>query len=64
MDPASSRTVSTIVPSNGIAVLSGYNASASVDRGHLVLNDGVGLDRRHGRFARVGDYYLPCSNAA
>jgi CRISPR-associated endonuclease Cas1 len=33
--------------------LFGYNSSASVDRGHLVLNDGTGMNRRHGRFPRV-----------
>src|SRR5215831_6675268 len=53
MDPASSRTVSTIFPSSGVVTLFGYNASASVDRGHLVLNDGIGMNRRQGRFARV-----------
>jgi CRISPR-associated endonuclease Cas1 len=42
-----------IQPEHGIVTLVGYNASASVDRGHLVLNDGIGMDRRHGRFARV-----------
>jgi len=42
-----------ITPANGVATLFGYNSSASVDRGHLVLNDGVGMNRRQGRFARV-----------
>jgi CRISPR/Cas system-associated endonuclease Cas1 len=53
MNPDSSRTVSNIVPSSGVVTLFGYNASASVDRGHLVLNDGIGMNRRQGRFARV-----------
>src|SRR5258708_36281933 len=42
-----------IRPEHGIVTLFGYNASASVDRGHLVLNDGIGMNRRQGRFARL-----------
>jgi CRISPR-associated endonuclease Cas1 len=42
-----------ITPANGVVTLFGYNSSASVDRGHLVLNDGIGMNRRQGRFARV-----------
>ena len=42
-----------IQPEHGIVCLFGYNSSASVDRGHLILNDGVGMNRRQGRFARV-----------
>lgn len=40
-------------PEHGVITLYGYNSSASVDRGHLVLNDGVGMNRRQGRFPRV-----------
>jgi CRISPR-associated endonuclease Cas1 len=46
-------TFENIRPEHGIVTLFGYNSSASVDRGHLVLNDGIGLNRRHGRFPRV-----------
>ncbi len=42
-----------ILPSQGIITLFGFNSSASVDHGHLVLNDGIGMNRRQGRFARV-----------
>ena len=42
-----------IRPDHGVVTLFGYNSSASVDRGHLVLNDGIGMNRRQGRFARV-----------
>jgi CRISPR-associated endonuclease Cas1 len=42
-----------ITPANGVVTLFGYNSSASVDRGHLILNDGVGMNRRQGRFPRV-----------
>ncbi len=37
----------------GVIVLSGYGIKISVDRGHLVLEDGVGSERRRGRFARI-----------
>jgi CRISPR-associated endonuclease Cas1 len=43
-----------IRPEHGVVTLFGYNSSASVDRGHLVLNDGIGMNRRQGRFPRVG----------
>src|SRR5579862_1562036 len=46
-------TLENIRPEHGIVTLFGYNASASVDRGHLVLNDGIGMNRRQGRLARV-----------
>src|SRR5215469_5823297 len=45
--------IGPIVPSSGVVTLFGYGASASVERGHLILNDGIGMDRRHGRFPRV-----------
>jgi CRISPR-associated protein Cas1 len=34
--------------------LYGYGITAFVDRGHLVLKDGIGEDRREARFPRVG----------
>jgi CRISPR-associated protein Cas1 len=45
--------VSPIVPQNGVVVLSGFGASASVEHGHLILRDCTGMNRREGRFARV-----------
>jgi CRISPR-associated endonuclease Cas1 len=42
-----------IKPEHGVVTLFGYNSSASVDRGHLVLNDGIGMNRRYGRLPRV-----------
>lgn len=42
-----------IRPHKGIVTLFGYGASLRVDRGHLILEDGVGPRRRYGRFARV-----------
>jgi len=43
-----------IIPSkSGIVVLTGYGISVSVERGHLLVNDGIGKERRSARFGRV-----------
>jgi CRISPR-associated endonuclease Cas1 len=42
-----------IAPQHGVVTLFGYGIKAKVDRGHLILEDGVGPNRRYGRFARV-----------
>lgn len=47
------RLLTPIVPSSGVVTLFGYGASASVERGHLILNDGIGMNRRYGRLPRV-----------
>src|SRR5215469_9147386 len=47
------RPLKAIIPRSGVVTLFGYNSSASVDRGHLVLNDGIAMNSRQGRFARV-----------
>ena len=38
----------------GVLVLAGYGVRLTVERGHLLVEDGIGRDRRRGRFARVG----------
>jgi CRISPR-associated endonuclease Cas1 len=43
-----------LVPRHGVLTLYGYGISVNVDRGHLVVKDGIGRDRYEGRFARVG----------
>jgi CRISPR-associated endonuclease Cas1 len=43
-----------IIPSHGVVTLYGYGITAHVDRGHLILKDGVGIARRESRFPRVG----------
>lgn len=53
MNTDQTSNVENIRPEHGIVTLFGYNSSASVDRGHLVLNDGIGMNRRQGRFPRV-----------
>jgi CRISPR-associated endonuclease Cas1 len=44
----------SISPNHGVVTLFGYGIQARVDRGHLILEDGIGADRRHARFPRVG----------
>src|ERR1700733_5092123 len=48
------RNFTPIVPKHGVVTLFGYGISAHVDRGHLILQDGVGFNRRAARFPRVG----------
>jgi CRISPR-associated endonuclease Cas1 len=43
-----------IVPREGVLTLFGYGIRVHVERGHLFIEDGVGHERRHGRFPRVG----------
>jgi CRISPR-associated endonuclease Cas1 len=38
---------------SGVAVVDGYGISIRVDRGHLVLRDGIGPERRERRYARA-----------
>jgi len=42
------------VPRHGVVTLFGYGIQVRVDRGHLLLQDGIGLDRRYARLPRVG----------
>ena len=50
-----SSTVSArpLTPSRGVVTLFGYGISVRVDRGHLVVDDGIGQTRQRARFARV-----------
>ncbi len=52
-DNASHIIESPIVPRHGVITLWGYGINVSVDKGHLILRDGIGDERRAGRFARV-----------
>lgn len=47
-------SIDPIIPRNGIVTLFGYGIEVRVDRGHLIVDDGIGASRRHGRFPRVG----------
>jgi CRISPR-associated endonuclease Cas1 len=42
------------VPRHGILTLVGYGIQVRVDRGHLVVEDGIGGERYHYRLPRVG----------
>ena len=44
----------TIKPRHGVITLFGYGINVQVDRGHLVIRDGIGIDRRHARLPRIG----------
>jgi len=48
-----SKSVS-LIPRHGVITLFGYGIKACVDRGHLILEDGIGPERRHARLARIG----------
>src|SRR5260370_15637310 len=49
-----SGLTSLIVPKHGVVTLFGYGIQVRLDRGHLLLEDGIGADRRHTRLPRVG----------
>ena len=44
----------SLSPHLGVITLFGYGTSVRVERGHLVLEDGIGSDRRSARLPRVG----------
>lgn len=43
-----------VVPKAGVVTLFGFNIQVRVDRGHLLIDDGIGSDRRQFRLPRVG----------
>jgi CRISPR-associated endonuclease Cas1 len=43
-----------LIPHHGVVTLYGYGIKVCVDRGHLLLEDGIGADRRRYRLPRVG----------
>src|SRR5215472_13259036 len=43
-----------IKPRHGVVTLFGYGIKVHVDRGHLSIQDGIGINRREGRLSRVG----------
>jgi len=48
------RTFAQLAPRNGVLALRGYGLRIAVERGHLVVEDGIAADRRRGRFSRIG----------
>lgn len=43
-----------IEPKHGVVTLYGYGIDVRVDRGHLIVHDGIGSRRTTSRFARIG----------
>jgi len=52
--PQLARSHNSLTPRHGVVTLSGYSIQVRVDRGHLLLEDGIGADRHQARFPRVG----------
>src|SRR5271166_6852271 len=48
------NSVTSITPRHGVITLFGFGTSVLVERGHLVLEDGIGPERYSARFPRVG----------
>jgi len=44
----------SLAPRNGVVTLFGYGISVRIDRGHLMLEVGIGSHRRCHRFSRIG----------
>lgn len=44
---------SRLTPRHGVVTMFGYGITLRVDRGHLILEDGIGADRYQARFPRV-----------
>lgn len=53
MSNASVPTTTAAEPADGVLVLSGYGLRVAVERGHLVVEDGAGAERRRDVFGRV-----------
>src|SRR5438874_2093387 len=49
-----SGDIEPLTPRHRVLTLFGYGVCICVDRGHLVVDDGIGTPRRRVRFARVG----------
>src|SRR6266478_2845228 len=52
--PQLSQSHNSLVPRHGVVTLFGYGIQVRVDRGHLLVEDGIGPDRCQVRFPRVG----------
>src|SRR5947208_16843574 len=44
----------SLTPRHGVVTLFGYGIQVRVDRGHLLVEDGIGANRMQARFPRVG----------
>jgi CRISPR-associated endonuclease Cas1 len=51
---SATQATSFIRPQHGVLTLFGYGITINVDRGHLIIKDGIAADRRAARLSRVG----------
>src|SRR5256885_11606237 len=51
--PRPAQSLARTSPWNGVLVLSGYGLRVAVERGHLVVEDGIGSDRRRDVLSRI-----------
>src|SRR5437879_1619726 len=51
--PIANHTPGPLMPRHGVVTLFGYGITVRVDRGHLVMQDGIGPARREARLPRV-----------
>jgi CRISPR-associated endonuclease Cas1 len=42
-----------LTPQHGVVTLYGYGIRVQVERGHLIIKDGIGPNRREGRYSRI-----------
>src|SRR5438874_2184862 len=52
--PQPPQSHNSLKPRHGVVTLCGYGIQVRVDRGHLLVDDGIGADRRQCRLPRVG----------
>src|SRR5579863_1995068 len=52
--PQLPQSHNSLTPRHGVVALFGYGIQVRVDRGHLLLEDGIGAERHRARFPRVG----------
>lgn len=55
MDDKEITELSPTIAANGVLALTGYGLRIAIERGHLIVEDGVGSTRRRQRFPRVGN---------
>jgi CRISPR-associated endonuclease Cas1 len=53
--PSDGISWTELKPRFGVLTLSGYGIRVAVDRGHLTVQDGIGLSRRSARFSKIED---------
>jgi CRISPR-associated endonuclease Cas1 len=49
-----SQSHNSLIPRHGVLTLFGYGIHVGINRGHLLIEDGIASDRRQARFPKVG----------